>query len=169
MKRIIKDSILILTIAFISCIVVPALWLGGIFSPPPSIEKVNKIYERDKEVLIAIVEYLSHADYTSIYIPDTNESGMMFVSGEGDIPITEDNIVDAIDLLQDKYGYSVIGRKGKTIYFQVWSVKNKGRGIAFTIDGTNPELDFLTKVEKLFSDNWYYYEEDFNEWKLQND
>ena len=44
-----------------------------------------------------------------------------------------------------------------------------GAGIVYTIDGIKPSLQFLTKLEKLDRNNWYYYEADFNEWKRLNE
>ena len=50
----------------------------------------------------------------------------------------------------------------------MWSNLDSGHGIAYTIDESEPKLQFLTKAEKLNEDNWYYYEEDYNKWKLRN-
>lgn len=53
-------------------------------------------------------------------------------------------------------------------YFRSGQKKDSSRGIAYSIDGKEPKLQFLTKLEALPERNWYYYEEDFDEWKIQN-
>ena len=62
-----------------------------------------------------------------------------------------------------------MGRDRNTIYFQRWSNLDNGRGVAYSIDGSTPTLQFLTKLEPLSESNWYYYEEDYNEWKRRNE
>ena len=43
-----------------------------------------------------------------------------------------------------------------------------GAGIVYSIDGAEPSMQILTKLEALDKDNWYYYESDFNEWRRLN-
>lgn len=44
-----------------------------------------------------------------------------------------------------------------------------GVGVAFSLDGSVPDesaITFLTKIEPLEDEGWYYYESDYNEWKV---
>ena len=82
--------------------------------------------------------------------------------------ITDEYIISCIDFLQDQNGYSVIGKDNNTIYFQIWSNVDSGRGFSYSVDSKEPVLPFLTKLEKLQENNWYYYEEDYNEWRLRS-
>ena len=45
---------------------------------------------------------------------------------------------------------------------------DNGGGIAYSIDNNKQVLQFLIKLEPLSIPQWYYYEEDFNEWKKLN-
>ena len=66
-------------------------------------------------------------------------------------------------------GYKGIGRDGNTIYFVRWTrLMDFGAGIAYSVNGKDePELDFVTKLEPLSEDGWYFYEEDYNEWRVR--
>ena len=94
------------------------------------------------------------------------KKGEMAISGRK-IEIQNINIVEAINILKNK-GYYVIAKYENTTHFQRWSNLDNGRGVAYSIDGSEPRLEFLTKLEKLPEHNWYYYEEDYNEWRIRN-
>ena len=142
------------------------LFIGGFFFPPTTQEGMEKNFQKDKEYIFTVAEYIANSKYGEIYIPTTMESGEMSNAGT---PVKIDNVevVTAIETLK-KRGYSVIGKSGNTIHFQRWSNLDNGRGIAYSINGNVPNLQFLTKLEPLSDENWYYYEEDFNEWKRRD-
>lgn len=65
--------------------------------------------------------------------------------------------------------YQVINKHGNAISFQLNSTLDMGAGIVYSIDGAEPSMQILTKLEALDKDNWYYYESDFNEWRRLNE
>ena len=43
------------------------------------------------------------------------------------------------------------------------------RGIAYSINNESlPTVLYLTDVELLSENNWFYYEADYNEWRIDN-
>ena len=170
-------SILIIGVVQTVILVIRGLIIGGF--PRISQEKVEKIFLNDFETLSIIVDYMKKSKYTEItiqsndYIYDEGDYGTWFVHDDtednGKQKIKDKEIVDILDMLFKQKKYGVISKDGNTIWFQLWSNRDQGRGIAYTLDGNAPTLDYLTKFEKLKNENWYYYEEDFNEWKLRNE
>ena len=153
---------------FVVCVtyhVVGGLTIGGFFNPQPTKEQIVKEFQDEIVLINTVRDYLLVLEYDEVYIPDTNEKGTMFVGlGNGDINIGDETVVGAISRLWGK-GYSVIEKNNNTISFQRWSNLDNGIGLAYSITGGEPTLQFLTKLEPLNEPNWYYYEEDFNEWK----
>lgn len=164
----------VLTGLFFFCITCTVLWLmytligamfitGSIF---PSIKSGNaeRQFQRHKTNMTLISEYFCYSGYDNIYIHNTTEKGMMSVSGKN-VVIESKDIIEAIEKLK-KRGVEVISKEGNTVYFQLWSGLDDGRGVAYSIDGSPPILQFLTRLEPLSELNWYYYEEDYNEWRI---
>lgn len=184
MKRFLK--ILLLLILIIGIIVtvvilIGSLMIGGLFNPPINQEKAEKVLLNDYESICTIVDYMKNSEYIDIsiqsndYVYGDGNYGTWYVYDDtlkkqdaGNKRIKDKNIVDILDMLFVKKTYQNISKNGNTISFLLWSNLDEGRGIAYTLDGSIPTLQFLTKSEKLKKENWYYYEENFNEWKLNN-
>ena len=82
-------------------------------------------------------------------------------SGIQHIPITDENVVNAIESLRER-GYGIISKGGNTITFLRWSTIGRGRGILYSIDGSRPNeaiFTFFTILEPLSKDGWFFYEE----------
>lgn len=122
----------------------------------------EKCFEKDKDYLFKVNEYLSgFGNETIIYLSDMGIS--MKVDGE-DFPIEEIAVSSELEKLSD-LGYKSITKAGNYIAYLRWADLDSGRGIVYSVDGNTPDLQFLTKIEPLSEENWYYYEEDFNEWE----
>lgn len=140
---------------------------------PIGYEKTEKNFTEDYELLVIVTQYFANSNYDDIYIHYTMEEGVMSVSGER-IMIEDSEIVETINVLERR-GYQSIGKGGNTIYFlRSTRLMDFGSGVAYSIDGSEPKdkdpggLQFLTKLEPLSVPNWYYYEEDYNEWRIRN-
>jgi len=76
------------------------------------------------------------------------------------------------DIIKDKFdfifnnGFQLAEIKNNYIMYQRWSNLDVGRGLVYSIDGKAPNEDYITKLEKTRKKNWYYYEEDYNKWRL---
>ena len=165
-----KRSILIILICAMSIVIyklICGLYIGGFFLPPIDQDKMERIFLGDREYLIRVKNYIADVDCDDVYISATMNMGEIHISGEN-MQIEDDEVSESFEKLK-KRGYRVISKDGNTINFLRWSNLDNGRGVAFSIDGSEPKLQFLTKLEPLSEPNWYYYEEDFNEWKRRNE
>jgi len=155
---------LLAALVYIVLTIIGGMLLGGAFRSQITEERMATIFEEDYELLTVVADYFSDLKHIESRISINTQPGMVFSNRWDMIAIQDENVVIAISELQSR-NYSVIARNDNTIYFQRWSNRNSGRGIAFSIDGTNPVLTFLTRFEPLSTPNWFYYEEDFNEWR----
>jgi len=129
--------------------------------------------------LLIVRDYLLNSEFDSLSIRwppttiggmpiDTDEILMSTGSGYGHVPVDDDAVIEALHHL---FSYvRSIGMRGNSISFLLWSTIDHGRGIAFSIDGNTPDesgLAFLTEIEPLFEKGWYFYVENFNEWRRQ--
>ncbi len=170
MKKIVIYSLIAVTLAilvYVAKIAVGGIIIGGgFFNSPIGKEKMETIFTKDQELLTNVTNYLTNSGYDTVYIPSTMESGEMSNAGTT-VKIDDIEVATTINTLK-KRGYSVIGRDGNTIHFQRWANLDNGCGIAYSINGNEPTLQFLTKLEPMTEPNWYYYEENYNEWRTRN-
>lgn len=165
MKKTVKVALIVLSgviIVLLLNFLITSLFIGGVFSVPLNYKSAEKQFERKKEDMYIVSSYFSDLNYENIYIPNSMDIGIMSIDGNN-VKIENDKVIQSIEKLKNDY-CSVIGKDNNTIYFQMWSNLDS----AHTIDESEPKLQFLTKAEKLNEDNWYYYEEDYNKWRLKN-
>jgi len=145
------------------------IFLGGGFNKP-DYEDMQKIFVRDEVQIKQIANFLAESDEEGIIIHDSTEKGMMFVYHEhGDVKIENSEIINAIEVLKNN-GCRGIYKSGNTIEFQVWATKDAGRGIAYTVDGATPEIEFLTDIRELPNEtSWFYYEDNYKKWRQMMD
>lgn len=159
-----KISVLYIIISVIS-FVVSSFLISSCDDRQINQKNMEKIFNEDYDLLSDITELFIDSEYEYIYISNNMNSGEMYVSGET-VEIKSKLITNSIDALISK-GYTVIEKSGNSIHFQRWSNLDSGYGVVFSIDESAPDIEYLTKFERLDKDNWYYYESDFNEWKLK--
>jgi len=144
-------------------------YLLGFLLAPMSQERIEKGFYNDYENIRIVRDFLMELEDESIYI--TSSSKTMFTNTEKtSMPSDNSAAISAIDRLFSR-GYEVISKGDNCICFLRWNNLDAGRGVAYLIDGNTPseqELMFLTYLQPLDIDGWYYYEEDFNEWKRRN-
>ena len=139
---------------------------GSFFNSRIDKDQMSKIFIEDYELLSTVAQFLVDSGYRNVSIQkNMNESEPFIDVRNSEIDVKE--IMDAIEELMNR-GYSIIVRNGNTINFVRWSSMDVGIGIAYLVEGGEPVIDFLTKFESLSKPNWYYYEEDFNEWRVRN-
>jgi hypothetical protein len=138
-------------------------------TPFKGVGAMERDFDKNKETIIFVKNYLIELDFESIHINSSN--GTMFTGLEyGNIIIESDSAKEAIQLLF-RNGYKAIGKKENSIRFLRWSNLDSGTGAVYSIDGNIPDessLQHLTKIEPMHEDGWYYYEGDFNEWRIRN-
>lgn len=177
-KRLIILSIFALVFLIAGTIIY--VFLRGIFSPYTSPQKIKKELDKNYEMISKVVLYLKETEYETIdiqctdYIFDDGDYGTWYVDSENDknvrgvVPINNDDIVDIVENMSVVHKYQNINKQGNTILFQLWANLDMSSGFAYTMDGLKPQIQFVSKIEKLNKKNWYYYETDFNEWKKHN-
>lgn len=133
---------------------------------PPFVSEVQAIFERDKESLLLVTDYFINAGYTDLYINDDCETALADLDK---IHINDAATISAFKQLRSK-GYEFFSKKGNTISFGIWSrFRDVGCGIAYSIDGAEISVEYMAESAPLSEDGWYYYVDDFNEWRAQND
>ncbi len=150
----------------ILCTLFTAGFIDEFFSFSLDYESAEKKFNKNKEAFNKVCNYFTESDYENIYIHSSMKKDIMTANGE-DVEIKDKSISSAISDLK-LVGCKVIAKNNNTIHFQMWSYLDGGRGIAFSINGSEPELDYLTCLKKTSEENWYYYEEDFNLWEKNN-
>jgi len=146
--------------------------ISGMFSGHPSYEKAEKMFAEDYEELSSIASYFIALEYGRVSIPNDIEAGMMSVDYTGNVKIEDVSVIRAIATLLG-HGYQDMDKMGNAVRFQRWSIFECRSGIVYSIDGTvltadgSDGLDYLTRLESLSEPGWYYYEEDYNEWRVR--
>ena len=146
---------------------------------PASKTQISWMYEMDKNMLVSVADYLQESGYHKIYIDDADygfndkKSGYLFALNTNDslgrFVLEDQQVQRDINILFKLKGYSIIGKDGNTIYFLISTAGEHNKGIAYTIDGEPPVLDFVVDYELLSEEgHWYYYEENFEkEYRLR--
>ncbi len=177
MKKI-KLIIMIISVILIVCGIIIFMCLRSLFGTYYSQKKIEQELHKNYETLLEITSYIENTGFENVniqaadYIYDDGDYGTWYVENgdvEGIENIENQYFIDTISELFNKRKYQVIAKNGNTIYFQLWANLDAGSGIAYSIDGSKPTLQFLTKLEKIDKENWYYYEENFNDWKRLNE
>ena len=169
-RKRIKDNIGF-TIAIVFIVVVVGIIFSAIYSlKPPDKNKMEKYFKRDNADIILITDYFIDSSNPEIYVRKSDFKDGKILTGDNMLyeKIENEAVIKAIGRIFKKQGYSVIGKNNNTIYFQKWSMFEEDRGIAYSINGNDkPIVEFLTKLEPLSKNGWYYYEADYNEWRNQ--
>lgn len=137
----------------------------------------NEFYD-NYDTILYLTKYLENEPYSEIniqnvdYIYEKREFGTWYVRDEkngceGIQEITDSKIVSILNELFRHRKYQVINKEDNTVSFQLWSNLDAGKGFAYVSDGNSLSIEFLTRYENI-QENWYYYESNFNEWRLRN-
>lgn len=88
------------------------------------------------------------------------------LTSEEKLIVSDDSARESLEQLKEN-GYKIITKEDGMINFLIWSNKDMGIGIVYSEFGTEPKLQFQTYCS-LLEEKWYYYEEDYNQWRLHN-
>lgn len=162
-SKFLKISMTVLISVICLAIVVSIIYIKVLFPSPISKSNMENEFLKNKDIIISVAKFLEKQEYSKIYITSTDDEGEMYASNANEVfkPINISNalIADNMTTLFKKYKYKVITKKNNGIYFQRWSNRDFGRGIVYSINGEDPQNEFITKLEPLSEINWYYYEE----------
>ena len=86
------------------------------------------------------------------------------------IQLKDKKVSEALNRLFEKEKYYIISKNANTIRFVIWTRgMDFGSGITYSINKIDyPTIEYLTKLEPLSEDGWYYYEADYSKWRTQH-
>lgn len=128
---------------------------------------VNATFEEDIDDLQLVADYLCDFDYDYVIIE--NSKDIMIVDGGERKPIANVDVKEIVESLFSK-GYQRLAKNYNTIKFHRWDKSfdmEFQAGFAFVYDGSEDlDISFVVHQEPLSKDNWYYYEANYNEYRL---
>ena len=135
---------------------------------PPSVNDVYEKFSENKESIQIIIDFMLEIDSDDVLIIYEDKEVMIdFVR----YPIVDEQLLQALKQLEEAgYKEKLIGRTENTISITQWiGQQDISCGIAYSIDKVSiPDLQFGTQLEALKDEGWYYYVEDYNEWRVRN-
>ena len=147
-KKITKLVIHISVLAIITLVTITLLTISVMNELLPNKKTAQSYYNSAYDSLETVVQYLSKSDSDWLI-----KEEMPYWEKIGD-----NDVVEALDQLFNS-GCLEIGKQGNTIYFLRWTRwKDFGAGLAFTIQGQDPHVDYIISFEPLSQNQWYYYE-----------
>lgn len=75
------------------------------------------------------------------------------------IAITDENIIQMLDNLEDKCDYYLINWKKEYIYFlsSRGSTRDSAMGLLYSFSNNTPKVEDALELEKIDKPNWYFY------------
>lgn len=91
----------------------------------------------------------------------TMEDNYIYISSATDISKCDISIdvKDDIKNLFKNRKIQLILKENNKIYFQIWSNRDYGKGVLYSTEEEFSDNTYLTEVQQLEKDGWYYYEE----------
>ncbi len=168
-KRNIKLVIIVVSItvvvAFVFWAFLPITMLVNNIFRPTHVKLENTLI-RDHKQLEMVAYYLDDIPYDEVCISIEKDKNFRQVTTKsGTIEITSEEICSAIDYLLQKNYIDIIKSSG-VILFVKWSSMDADCGIAYTQRKTPPKDHFIINWEKTAVENFYIYEADYNEWRI---
>ena len=151
---------------FILLFLIPSLFFGcSQHRTPPTQSDIENYLTEHYDVVNMITQYLISLNYENVYVDD--DSGIILADLE-EISIKDEAVYNTMYDVMHNHIFKLISKRGNTIYFIIWSSFNDiGCGIAYSINGIDPpEITYMTELEPLSYEGWYYYVEDYNQWRV---
>jgi len=161
-------STLIIIATIVGAFVGGMIFLYILFPSALSKEATEKDFIKNYDHVKIVTDYFAGSKYNEMSIRHTGDGHTIFANADGYITINDVKVIDAISSLFEN-GYKVIAKSDNSVHFLRSSpTMDFGSGVVYSIDGSEPTLEILTKLEPLAEPNWYYYEQSYNEWRMPN-
>lgn len=146
------NPLAMILVALVISFVILVMLLGGAFSKTLNYMQTEAYFEKYKEELVAIKDYVVGVEDFSVWRDDV---------------VPECEVSGDISYILHRSECKSIYKSGNTIIFHLWS-KNMdvGGGIAYCESGEMDENCMITQSEPLVDLHWYYYVSDFNKWRV---
>lgn len=156
----------------IAHIVVFCISLAGCVSSPPDVATVEAHFQDNYEDIQIVVDFMVNTEYRTIDI-DTADRTMLADLERVEIAnVAVNGAVERLlgESIWDNKQYDYIYKSGNTIIFPQWDgAQDIGCGIAYSINETDhPRIQYCTELVPLSQTGWYYYVDDYNTWRIEN-
>lgn len=166
MKRCLLCVYLLLLVASVCAVLISCS------SAIPDVKAVESHFQNNYEDIQIVVDFITNLEYSSVDI--SSADGTMLADLET-MKIEDENVNSAVKrllgtpLAKERQYYSVY-KSGNTIEFCQWSSPHDiGCGIAYSINETyTPRIQYCTELVPLSQSGWYYYVDDYNTWRIEN-
>ena len=110
MKKINKRICLAIAVALSIAFVTSLVWILTIQLSAPDKEKIENYFQRDKDDLMIVADYLSHLDYSYVLIDKSGVSdGIMFTGASTrNQKICDDNALESLNSILNSKAYITV-------------------------------------------------------------
>ena len=126
----------------------------------PHIKKIITVneFKKDVEYMNEIAQEWNDFSYAYMYIDKKKYgTGIIEVGYKPNDNIRND-INNNFEYLLERKKYQYIMKSDNAIYFTKYSSLGNGYGVAFSIDGSKPQNEFIISSEQIGDfDGWYFY------------
>jgi len=166
----ISTYILIVLGGFVLAITVAVLMYIRFTAPGPGFENAEKYFNRNKALFTEVKDFFAESKYEDVVVLSFEREGRMSNRGNS-VPINNEEAERNIEKLRRR-GYKTVGKTGGVVYFSSqFGFLDYAVGFAYSVGGNVPNdssITFLTLIEPLAEDGWYYFEADYNEYRIRN-
>lgn len=106
------------------------MFIGGLLNPPTNEKDMIELFDKDKEILCKSAD-------------DLSEKGDIYLCLDEDS--SKEELTEISKKLYDR-GYEIISKNDTCVSYQKWSNLDAGRGFVYSYNGTEPSLQFMTKL-----------------------
>ena len=160
-------------VSYFSTLVIFLLSFSGCsIMEPPNIVKVERDFQKYYDNIQIVVDFMISSEYETIIIDSEGRTGLADTDGyhiESVELVLDTKTEEAVKRLLSG-GYERIDKVRDTIQLQQWHWLNDvGCGVAYTINGQDlQEIQYVTELIPMKKAGWYYYVDDYNQWRLEN-
>lgn len=136
----------------------------------PDPDAVTQQFQQDQADLETIAAWLLAAEQKEIYI-NTEKGQLSIFADFEDLPL-DDSLLPPINRLKKQWQYADMAKHEdwNALVFPMWTDHlERECGVVYAIDPEKaPTVQFLTQLEPLSEEGWYYYVSDYNLWRSQH-
>ena len=135
---------------------------------PPDVKKMDKIFQMGYKELKTLKNYLCPFDYCFIESKKNNKKYIINAYNTKK-EVTNQRAVASLDKIFNELNFKYVTKYNNTTCFVKWEWGERRLGIAYVInDIETPIIDFLIELQPLSEQGWYYFEADYNKWRIIN-
>ena len=160
-------------ICYVLVAVIMLVSLGGCsIMEPPSVAYVERRFNKYYNDIQIVVAFMISSEYETVIIDSDERTGLKSTDGyhyENIALALDSEIEEAVNRLLDGK-YKGMSKYNNTISLLQWCRFNDvGCGVAYAINNEDlPDIQYATELIPLEKEGWFYYVDDFNQWRLEN-